>query len=71
MTRVDHPVPAYAIRVTHGGRSLVYSGDTGPCTALDEMAKGCDVFLCEASFVEGAANPPGPAPDRARGGRDG
>jgi ribonuclease BN (tRNA processing enzyme) len=57
--RVDHPVPAYAIRVTHDGRSLVYSGDTGQCTALDEIAKGCDVFLCEASFMEGAVNPPG------------
>ena len=57
--RVDHPVPAYAIRVTHDGRSLVYSGDTGQCTTLDEIAKGCDVFLCEASFMEGAVNPPG------------
>jgi ribonuclease BN (tRNA processing enzyme) len=58
VARVDHPVPAYALRVTHDGRSLVYSGDTGPCTALDEIAKGCDVFLCEASFVEGETNPP-------------
>ena len=28
---VDHPCEAYAVRVEHDGRSLVYSGDTGPC----------------------------------------
>jgi ribonuclease BN (tRNA processing enzyme) len=58
VTRVDHPVPAYAIRVSHEGRSLVYSGDTGPCTQLEEIAKDCDFFLSEASFLETAVNPP-------------
>jgi ribonuclease BN (tRNA processing enzyme) len=55
---VDHPVPAYGVRVSHEGRSLVYTGDTGPCPSLDELAKGCDLLLAEASFVETAANPP-------------
>ncbi len=56
---VDHPGPAFAIRVTHGGRSLVYSGDTGPCTSLEDIAKDCDLLLAEASFVETANdNPP-------------
>ncbi len=59
VARVDHPVPAYAIRLTHDGRSVVYSGDTGPCTSLDEIAKGCDLFLAEASYLEAAPhNPP-------------
>ncbi|MGA9344295.1 MAG: MBL fold metallo-hydrolase [Nocardioidaceae bacterium] len=58
--RVDHPVTAYALRVTHEGRTLVYSGDTGPCAGLDEIAKGCDLLLAEASFLETAPdNPPG------------
>lgn len=48
--RVDHPCDAYALRVEHGGRSLVYSGDTGPCAALVELARGADVLLCEASW---------------------
>ena len=39
-------------------RSLVYSGDTGPTEALDELAAGADLFLCEASFVESKVNPP-------------
>jgi ribonuclease BN (tRNA processing enzyme) len=60
---VAHPIEAYAVRVEHGGRSLVYSGDTGPCTALVELAEGADVLLCEASWphvVPGRwAEPPG------------
>jgi len=56
--RVVHPVPAYALRVTAGGRTLAYSGDTGPCDALVEAARDCDVLLVEASFLEGAPNPP-------------
>jgi ribonuclease BN (tRNA processing enzyme) len=55
---VDHPVTAYALRVATDTRTLVYSGDTGPTDALVELADGADVFLCEASFVESADNPP-------------
>ncbi|MGZ5368871.1 MAG: MBL fold metallo-hydrolase [Aeromicrobium sp.] len=55
---VDHPVPAYALRVSAGGKTLVYSGDTGPTEALAEFVRGADAFLCEASFVESRDNPP-------------
>jgi ribonuclease BN (tRNA processing enzyme) len=48
--RVDHLCEAYAVRVEHGGRSLVYSGDTGPCASLVELARGADVLLCEATW---------------------
>ncbi|GAA2044822.1 MBL fold metallo-hydrolase [Catenulispora yoronensis] len=50
--RVDHPVEAYAIRLEAGGSTLVYSGDTGPCAALDRIAEGADLLLAEASFQE-------------------
>jgi ribonuclease BN (tRNA processing enzyme) len=53
-----HPVTAYCLRITAGGRVLAYSGDTGVCTGLVDAAKGADLFLCEASFVEDADNPP-------------
>lgn len=56
---VDHPVPAYAVRVATESHTLVYSGDTGPTEALVEIAAGADTFLCEASFVESSTNPPG------------
>lgn len=55
---VVHPVTAYALRVTAGGRTLVYSGDTGPCAALDDVASGAHLLLAEASFRSGDDNPP-------------
>jgi ribonuclease BN (tRNA processing enzyme) len=57
--RVDHPVEAYAIRLEHQGRVLVYSGDTGPSHALVDLAHDADTLLCEASFVEGEYHLPG------------
>lgn len=32
-------------RVDHGGRSLVYSGDSGPCQALADLARGADLMV--------------------------
>jgi ribonuclease BN (tRNA processing enzyme) len=54
---VDHPVDAYAIRVTHEGRSLVYSGDTAPCESFATIARGADLLIAEASFRDGEDNP--------------
>ncbi|MDI3407978.1 MBL fold metallo-hydrolase [Streptomyces cavernicola] len=56
--RVAHPVEAYAIRIEHGGKTLTYSGDTGVCEPLDELAQGADLFLCEASFTAGKEDIP-------------
>lgn len=58
VSRVLHPVDTYAMKVTHDGRSLVYSGDTAPCDALDDLARGTDLLVAEASFREGEENPP-------------
>lgn len=55
---VVHPVECYALRVRHDGRTVVYSGDTGPSPALVEFARGADLLLAEASFVESRSNPP-------------
>ncbi|MEO5665426.1 MAG: MBL fold metallo-hydrolase [Nocardioides sp.] len=55
---VVHPVDAFALKVTVGGRALVYSGDTGPCKELTDLAAGADLLLCEASFRDGVDNPP-------------
>jgi ribonuclease BN (tRNA processing enzyme) len=56
--RVVHPVTAYALRVEVAGRVLAYSGDSGTCPGLEETARDADLFLCEASFMEGMPNPP-------------
>ncbi|MGO4258463.1 MBL fold metallo-hydrolase [Marmoricola sp. RAF53] len=55
---VAHPVTAYGLRIEADGRALAYSGDTGTCDALVETARDADLFLCEASFIEGSDNPP-------------
>ncbi|WP_026404273.1 MBL fold metallo-hydrolase [Actinomadura rifamycini] len=49
---VAHGMPAFALRAEAAGRSLVYSGDTAPCTGLTRLAEGCDVLLCEADSAE-------------------
>ncbi|OZM74174.1 MBL fold metallo-hydrolase [Amycolatopsis antarctica] len=56
---VDHPTAAFGVRVEHGGSVLAYTGDTGPCPQLDDLAAGADVLLCEASWTD--------APDRPAG----
>ncbi len=53
--RTAHPVECNAIRLSVGGRSLVYTGDTGQCQGVVELARGADVLLAEAAHpqVEG------------------
>ncbi len=57
VARVRHPVEAYGLRVEADGRSLVYSGDTGPTPALVDLARGVDVALFEASLLDGMEMP--------------
>jgi ribonuclease BN (tRNA processing enzyme) len=57
--RVFHPVETYGVRIEHQGRILAYSADSAPCEALLRLAHGADLFLCEASYLDGTANPPG------------
>jgi ribonuclease BN (tRNA processing enzyme) len=54
---VAHPVPAYGFQVTADGRTLAYTGDTGLCPGLDDLASGADLLLAEASFRHGDDNP--------------
>lgn len=56
--RMAHPVPTYGMRVTAGGRTLVFSADTGPTEALVELSQGADLALYESSFVADGDNPP-------------
>ncbi|MEO7193217.1 MAG: MBL fold metallo-hydrolase [Pseudonocardiaceae bacterium] len=58
-TRVEHTCEAYALRISHAGQVLVYSGDTGPCPQLAELATGADILLAEASWPDRPGNPTG------------
>ncbi|MBM9460792.1 MBL fold metallo-hydrolase [Nocardioides sp. zg-536] len=55
---VPHPVQAYGLRVSVLGRTIAYSGDTGPTAVLDAICADADLFLCEASFRSCDDNPP-------------
>jgi ribonuclease BN (tRNA processing enzyme) len=59
MVRTNHPIECYAIRASAGGRTITYSADTGICPEVIDLARGSDLFLCEASYEDGVANPPG------------
>lgn len=56
--RVNHPIECHGLRIEADGRSLVYSGDTGACPDLVELAQDVDVFLCEASWASAPDHPP-------------
>ncbi|MCZ7582715.1 MAG: MBL fold metallo-hydrolase [Deltaproteobacteria bacterium] len=50
---VRHRKPCVGYRIEAAGRVLTLSGDTGPCDAMVDLARGADLFVCEA----GAARP--------------
>ena len=56
---VSHPTESYGMRFTDPtGAVFVYSGDTGICESVVELARNADVFLCEASWTHDPANRP-------------
>lgn len=57
LARTNHPVETFGMRLMADGATLAYSADTGASTAVVDLAHGADLFLCEASFVDGRANP--------------
>ncbi|GAB3109511.1 MBL fold metallo-hydrolase [Aestuariicella hydrocarbonica] len=38
---------SYSYRIDTGGRSIVFTGDTGPSSAVEELARGADVLVSE------------------------
>jgi ribonuclease BN (tRNA processing enzyme) len=64
----QHYIPTWGFRITargtgeEGSGLLVYTADTGPCGAVDELANDADLLLCEATLrsLEEDAQPPEP-----------
>lgn len=46
-----HGAGAVHLRFEAAGRSVVWSGDTGPSAALAELAAGCDLLICECGHT--------------------
>jgi ribonuclease BN (tRNA processing enzyme) len=49
---LPHPRPNVGVRISVGGRSLVYTGDCGPSEELVKLADGADLLLAEASYAQ-------------------
>ena len=47
---MPHLPPTHAVRVEHEGRAICFSADCAPNEALVELARGCEVLVCECSF---------------------
>jgi len=54
--RTPHTKPdvSLALRVTVGGKSLAFSGDSGWTDDLMRISAGADLFLCECTYFESA-----------------
>jgi ribonuclease BN (tRNA processing enzyme) len=54
---VPHTPESVAYSLERGGRRIVYTGDTGPSSALAAWAQGCDLLVCECSLPANMAIP--------------
>ncbi len=52
-----HSVPSVAVRVEarESGAAVVYSSDTGPCAAVEQLARGAALLIHEATFAAAEA----------------
>ena len=50
--RTDHSIPTLAFRVRSNGRSICYSADTIYSPTVVELARGVDLLVHEATFLE-------------------
>ncbi|WP_325049500.1 MBL fold metallo-hydrolase [Saccharopolyspora rhizosphaerae] len=62
---LPHFVPSAGVRLSAGGATVAYTGDTGPAPELVELGRDADVFIVDAT------GRPGEPADRAGSGRVG
>lgn len=56
---VNHTIPCYAVKISDNKTTFVYSADTAFYAPLVDFAKGSDLFLCEATILEGSTHTSG------------
>lgn len=51
--QTDHPVETYAVKLSNGGRTIVYTSDTSFSSKdkIVEFAKNADLLICESSLL--------------------
>lgn len=68
---LPHHVPNVGIRLSAGGATLAYTGDTGPSPEIVALADGVDLLLAEATYPERVPDDNAPYLSTARqAGRD-
>jgi ribonuclease BN (tRNA processing enzyme) len=50
--QLPHWVTNAGIRLTAGGKTLAYTGDSGPSPEIALLSRGADVLLAEATYVD-------------------
>jgi ribonuclease BN (tRNA processing enzyme) len=48
------PIPAMGYRISYKGESVAITGDTGFCSSLNELVRGADMAIIEATHKEGS-----------------
>lgn len=56
---VKHTIACYAVKISNGEKTFVFSGDSAYYEDIAHFAEGADVFLCEATNVEGSIHSTG------------
>jgi ribonuclease BN (tRNA processing enzyme) len=49
---LPHWVPDAGLRLSAGSTTLAYTGDCGPSPALAQLARGADLLIAEATYVD-------------------
>lgn len=51
-TSTDHYPETFALKIERGNIKVCYSSDTAPCNSVINLARGCDVLIHEATFLD-------------------
>ena len=54
--RTRHPIETYALKLTSGTKTAVYSADTGWAECIAAFAQAADLFVCEATWGTDGGN---------------
>ncbi|ACU34972.1 MBL fold metallo-hydrolase [Actinosynnema pretiosum subsp. pretiosum] len=66
---VEHSCEAHGFRLEADGAAIAYTGDSGPCAALADLASGVDLLLAEATWTDHPDRPLGEHLSGAQAGR--
>jgi len=49
---LPHYLPNAGVRLAAGSRAMAYTGDSGPAAEIAELARGADLLVAEATYVD-------------------